>query len=351
MQARLFWLQLTVAVLSSNSSRHQFVADPLLKEANRPQQFLDKEVLANPRYSIEDDFAGTDGAKALGVALDPQTGRVVGAPTAQKSEGESVDSYAQEDSTDPIVETFGSDARILELEAALQTQAGEKEAELERVKAQAFAEGQAQGQLEAKEMLEIENANLGAQVAVELRDMLGEFISEAQSHLIAHQDLFDPMKTLSLALAEQIARCELTLSDDSLITFIERSLSEVDPLQIGELVIHVSSEWHDRLQRPELQSAFAAYSLHRDESLQPGSVKLALQDASIHDLIEHRLAQLGDELLSSSPAKQELVVEAAEPEQDDAIFSGEFDDQGAIIQGDYSEVEDIFFQRPDEEER
>ena len=31
-------------------------------------------------------------------------------------------------------------------------------------------------------------------------------------------------------------------------------------------------------------------------------------------------------------------------------FAGELDDQGAIIQGDYSEVDDIFFQRPPEED-
>jgi hypothetical protein len=31
------------------------------------------------------------------------------------------------------------------------------------------------------------------------------------------------------------------------------------------------------------------------------------------------------------------------------IVSAEFDDQGTIIQGDYSEVDDIFFQRPEED--
>jgi hypothetical protein len=31
-------------------------------------------------------------------------------------------------------------------------------------------------------------------------------------------------------------------------------------------------------------------------------------------------------------------------------MAGDFDDQGSIIQGDYSEVEDIFFQRPPDED-
>ena len=34
---------------------------------------------------------------------------------------------------------------------------------------------------------------------------------------------------------------------------------------------------------------------------------------------------------------------------DPDFVSSELDDQGAIIQGDYSEVDDIFFQRPEED--
>ena len=45
--------------------------------------------------------------------------------------------------------------------------------------------------------------------------MVGDLINEARNHLVAHQDLFDPLKKLALALAEQIARRELTLSDAS----------------------------------------------------------------------------------------------------------------------------------------
>ena len=188
----------------------------------------------------------------------------------------------------------GSDLeRIAELESRLATQLNERDAEISRAKAQAFAEGQAQGQQEAKQMLEMEGESAGAQRSIELRDMLGELISDAQSHLIAHQDLFDPLKTLALALAEQIARTELSLSDASLSAFIERSLMEIDPLQVGELVIHVSNDWYERLQEPELARVIADYTLRRDDSLQPGSVRLAIQDTSIDDLIEHRLAELG----------------------------------------------------------
>ena len=249
----------------------------------------------------------------------------------------------------------GSDLeRIADLESRLAAQINEKDAEISRAKAQAFAEGQAQGQQEAKQMLEMEGESAGAQRSIELRDMLGELISDAQSHLIAHQDLFDPLKTLALALAEQIARTELSLSDASLSAFIERSLMEIDPLQVGELVIHVSNDWYERLQQPELARVIADYTLRRDDSLQPGSVRLAIQDTSIDDLIEHRLAELGQQILSNTIPATERAEEMplARPEGDagaeDEVLVREIDEQGAIIQGDYSEVDDIFFQRPED---
>ena len=332
---------------TSQSSRHQFVADPVLKEAKRRQQFLDQQILANPRYSSGDSFAGVNGSKSFGVALDPDSGRVAGTPA--EIVAEEVEPVVQADFPEETAAPADEESRIAELQAALDAQSAEKDAELERAKAQAFAEGQAQGQLEAKEMLAMENDSVDAEIAVELRDLVGEMIGEAQSHLIAHQDLFDPLKTLALAMAEQIARCELTLSDDSLASFIQQTISEVDPLQLGELAIYVSNDWYKRLQRPELEGVFAAYSLRRDEALQPGSVRLALQDSSIHDLIEHRVAHLGEQLLSNAPPQDEFPAELSPADEEEAIFAGEFDDEGAIIQGDYSEVDDIFFQRPDED--
>ncbi len=352
MQAKLFSPPRMVVVLSSIIESPQFVADPTLKAAREKQSFLDAQLLTNPKYGPDDGFTGVNGAKALGVALDPQSGQAVGQP-AQDAEIES-ELEAPTEQSDQMPSNGSDLERIADLESRLAAQINEKDAEISRAKAQAFAEGQAQGQQEAKEMLEMEGESAGAQRSIELRDMLGELISDAQSHLIAHQDLFDPLKTLALALAEQIARTELSLSDASLSAFIERSLMEIDPLQVGELVIHVSGDWYERLQQPELARVIADYTLRRDDSLQPGSVRLAIQDTSIDDLIEHRLAELGQQILSNTiPAKERAEeMPLARPEGDagaeDEVLVREIDEQGAIIQGDYSEVDDIFFQRPED---
>ena len=307
MQAKLFSPLRMVVVLSSSIQRPQFVADPTLKAARERQSFLDAQLLTNPKYGHDDGFTGVNGAKAFGVALDPQSGQVVGQPALDAEIEPELDAPTEQSNQSP---SNGSDLeRIADLENRLAAQISEKEAEISRAKAQAFAEGQAQGQQEAKQMLEMESESAEAQRSIELRDMLGELISDAQSHLIAHQDLFDPLKTLALALAEQIARTELSLSDASLSAFIERSLMEIDPLQVGELVIHVSDDWYERLQQPELAQVIADYTLRRDDSLQPGSVRLAIQDTSIDDLIEHRLAELEQQVLSNTMPAPEHAEE------------------------------------------
>lgn len=339
-----------VVVLSSANQQH-FIVDPVLKAARERQAFSEAQLLANPRYERADQFVGVDGIKAFGVALDAESGRVVGSASPEVEAAPEPEAVAgpidEEDSSQADVE------RVVELEAQLATAQAEQETAIEHAKAQAFAEGQAQGQLEAKQMIEMESGTADAERSVELRDMLGQLISEAKGHLIAHQDLFDPLKSLALALAEQIARRELTLSDDSITAFIERSLTEIDPLQLSELVIHVSNEWYERLQQPELEQVFAGYTLRRDDTLQPGSVRLAVQDASVDDFIEQRVAQLGAQLLTITPPVEQPSNEAIDDHpvrvEDEEFFAGEFDDQGAIIPGDYSEVDDIFFQRPEEE--
>ena len=341
-----------VVVLSSSRPAPQFVADPVLKAARQRCGFEDAQMLVNPRYSKSDGFAGVNGVKAFGVALHPESGQVVGSEVATPEPEQQPEAPVVQTTEQAYSDTDGE--RIGALEAQLNAQLAEHQTALEQAKAQAFAEGQAQGQQEAKQMLEMENQSAGAERMLELRDMIGELVGEAQSHLIAHQDLFDPIKELALALAEQIARCELSQSDASMTQFIEQSLAEIDPLQLSELVIYVSSDWYERLQQPELEPVFADYTLRRDDTLQVGSVRLAVQDTSISDFIDQRIARLSEQLLTSAPA---VAQDAAYSDEtlpiamdDEDFFAGEFDDQGAIIPGDYSEVDDIFFQRPEGDE-
>ena len=68
--------QLRVAVLSNVSQGPKFVSDPVFKAARERQTFLNSKELANPSFKEADGFIGVVGAKSLGVALDPETGRM-----------------------------------------------------------------------------------------------------------------------------------------------------------------------------------------------------------------------------------------------------------------------------------
>jgi flagellar biosynthesis/type III secretory pathway protein FliH len=328
--------------LSSASGSAGFVADPAFKSPNARQQFAGGRVLANPNFGPDDTFMGVDGAKAFGVSGAASARHAAPAPAVDAN------------LTEPSAAEADDQPQH---QAALAAQQAEQEAAVERAKAQAFAEGQAQGQQEAKQMLEMEQAADNSERSIELGDMLSELIDDARQHLVEHQDIFDPLKRLAVSLAEQMARRELTLSDESMTGFIQQAIEQLDGRQLNELTIHVSSDWYQRLQQPELAELFSQYGLRRDDSLQPGSVRLALDDASIEDLIEHRVRQLAEQLQLNTPPNQQSLAGAEQGlEQadeltlsDNEFFASEFDDQGAIIQGDYSEVDDIFFQRPEDE--
>ena len=144
-----------MAVLSSVRQEPKFVTDPVLKAAKERQPFLDSQVLANPSFTASDDFISVVGAKALGVTLDPETGRMPKVPEAEVPELAGSAEFLELGSSGSAGQTDAD--RIEALEEQLAALSSEQTAEIERVKAQAFAEGQAQGQLEAKQLLERES--------------------------------------------------------------------------------------------------------------------------------------------------------------------------------------------------
>ena len=104
-----------VVVLSSAMQPPQFVADPVLKAARERQNFLDARLLVNPKYGRDDGFTGINGAKAFGVALDPESGQVMGQPEADAEVGPAQEAPVEQSAEQP---SKGADLeRIAELES------------------------------------------------------------------------------------------------------------------------------------------------------------------------------------------------------------------------------------------
>ena len=227
---------------------------------------------------------------------------------------------------------------LIEEVAVDSVSAEEREQELNAAKTQAFAEGQAQGQAEARQSMRVEAEEMSAELNIMLRDEFSEFLTAVEENLVDGQNLFDPLKKLALTLAEQIARAELTHNDESIRRFIERSIAEIEPSQLTKLVLHVSTAWHERLQSEPLQTVVQNYEVRVDDKLSVGSIRLTIQDTTIEDLIERRIGQLSEQLFTPSPISEDQQL----------LFPEEGDD-GFVIPGDFAEVEvdDIFFNAPE----
>ena len=235
-------------------------------------------------------------------------------------------------------------------------------------------------------MLDMEAAESASQLGIALGDQLSELTRQITDNLTHQQDLFHPLKELAFAIAEQIARAELNHNSDVIRRFIERNIAEIDPVHLNELVLHLPRQWYEQLQQEPLASVFGEYTLRADDSLEVGSIRLSINDSSIEDLLSRRLEILAqqlyqpvplaaqsepvvrdndagglvidadfDDLADTSPAElgadisaaSDANLDAAAPLDSDAEQANPWRDEENIF-AEEAEVDDIFFEKPDE---
>lgn len=144
-----------------------------------------------------------------------------------------------------------------------------------------------------RELLKAQNAqSLEAQVKTleEVTSKLDDFINHPQR-------LFEPLKRLSVHLAEQLVLAELNLSGASIERLIQRCLDELSSHSHQSITVELNSQDKARLQ--ELSGEmFNNIQLHAVSSMQPGSVRVITDDTQVDDLIGHRLEALAQNLLA-----------------------------------------------------
>ncbi len=143
---------------------------------------------------------------------------------------------------------------------------------------------------------------------------LAEFEAERQKEreLIRHlgielrsisqdpQRFFEPLKRLSLHLAEQLVRAELQISGQAIHGLVQSCIQQLDhPAQ----PVNVSLNPQDMKRLQAMGEAVTAHlDLEADPKLRPGSVRVRVQDSVVQDLIEHRLEPLARRLLPQPEA-------------------------------------------------
>lgn len=114
------------------------------------------------------------------------------------------------------------------------------------------------------------------------------------------QRFFEPLKRLSLHLAEQLVRAELQMSGQAIHNLVQSCIQQLDhpsqPVQVS-----LNPQDMKRLQAMG-EAVTAQLGLEADPQLRMGSVRVRVQDSVVQDLIEHRLEPLARGLLPQPEA-------------------------------------------------
>jgi flagellar biosynthesis/type III secretory pathway protein FliH len=161
------------------------------------------------------------------------------------------------------------------------------DAAIAALREQAFLLGVQEGQRQAQEQWEAEKQKEGEilrHLGIELRSLQQD-----------PQRFFEPLKRLSLHIAEQWVRGELQVSGRAVEQMVRQCLEQLEPA--GQKV-HVELNPADLARLKALgDEATHNMELQADAQLREGSVRVRVNESVVQDLIEHRLEAMARKLL------------------------------------------------------
>lgn len=166
------------------------------------------------------------------------------------------------------------------------------ETALNALREEAYQRGLQDGIAQATEQLQEERQHereLFRHLSIELRSLNQD-----------PQRFFEPLKRLSLHVAEQLVRGELQVSGHVIDTLIQQCLEQFDH-PADKAVVSLNPQDLQRLKNMT-PSATDGLELEADPLLNVGSVRVRVNDTVVQDLIEHRLEPLVRRLLSQPEA-------------------------------------------------
>ena len=180
--------------------------------------------------------------------------------------------------------------------------------------ASARAEGVVEGQAQAEQQF----AQTHAERLDAVQSEFADFMESLQSDVAQRQPLFQPLRDLALALAEHLARVELSLSDAAIDAVINTVINSLDPSDLGQIEIHVSEAWAERLKGQPLQGVAEGYPVITAEGLSDGDVRLVVNNAQVEDLIAERIEQLAQQMNNADFTDFAEAADFAEIENESA---------------------------------
>ena len=244
--------------------------DPLLNTSQQTPRFL--------RTQWDEASARQFGPWRVAPKADPADGLMTDTPE-QAAEATSPAPLAPED-------------LALMPEIAPESASPWSESALAQLRDESFQLGLSEGQALLRAELEAERQKE--------RELIRHLGIELRSISQDPQRFFEPLKRLSLHLAEQLVRAELQLSGQAVSQLIQECIKQLDqPVE----PVQVSVNPEDLLRLKAMGEATTQHlQLEADAQLRPGSVRVRVQDTVVQDLIEHRLEPLARRLLAQPEA-------------------------------------------------
>ena len=209
------------------------------------------------------------------------------------------DAEPSDQPADADVSGIGADSGTAETESQW------SETALDALREESYQRGLLEGEAKVREEYETERSKereLVRHLGIELRSISQD-----------PQRFFEPLKRLSLHLAEQLVRAELQLSGQAIHNLVQACIQQLDH---AVEPVHVSVNPEDLQRLKDMGKSVTDHmQLEADTMLRPGSVRVRVQDTVVQDLIENRLEPLARRLLAQPEAwmqQSSLVQDRAE---------------------------------------
>ena len=186
-------------------------------------------------------------------------------------------------------------------------------------KLEGLAEGQMLGYEAAQSQASAEQAQALAKQKSEIlagldeqKLLLKEVTDKLQALSDNHQALFEPLKRLALHISEHMVLAELNLSGQAIERLVQRCLDEIDLHGQSQVLIELNPQDKSRLQEMA-GDVMGQMQIQAVSTLQPGSVRVLVNDTQIEDLVQNRMQTLANSLLTQPEAWREQSVFFRQP--------------------------------------
>ena len=187
---------------------------------------------------------------------------------------------------------------------------------IEKIKNEAFAlgveEGQRMAQAAASEQAALEQANSMEALANQANQLLTNIEQAVLALQEKPETWHEPLKRLALHISEHMVLAELNLSGQAIERLVQRCLDEIDLHGQSQVLIELNPQDKSRLQEMA-GDVMGQMQIQAVSTLQPGSVRVLVNDTQIEDLVQNRMQTLANSLLTQPEAWREQSVFFRQP--------------------------------------